>query len=128
MNRNSRLLRALKLALFGALFVLLAGVVTQSLWNWLVPALFRGPHISLLQTFGLLLLSRILFGGFRGGGGWASAGARWRRAWQQRVAGRLDSLSPEQQAQFRAQMRRRCGMGWKREAAAETVGTEERAA
>lgn len=115
MNRNFWLLRSLRFAFFGALFVALAGFVTMSLWNWLMPALFHGPAISLGQTFGLLLLSRLLFGGFRGGGR-AGAWARQRRAWQQRMAGRLDSLSPEQQEQFRQQMRSRCSMGWNKAA------------
>ena len=116
MNRKFWLLRGLRFFLLGALFVVLATLLTMSLWNWLVPALFHGPVISLGQTLGLLLLSRILFGSFRGGagpGGWA----RRRRAWQQRMAGRLDSLSPEQQEQFRQQMRSRCSMGWSQQAA-----------
>ncbi len=117
MNRTSWLLRGLKFALFGALFAIVAGIVTRSLWNWLVPELFHGPEISLLQTYGLLLLSRILFGGFRGGGQ-AGAGARWRRAWQQRMAGRMDSLSPEQQEKFRQQMQHRCSMGWRQQGVA----------
>ena len=117
MDRKYRLLRGLKFALFAALFAALAGFVTMSLWNWLVPAIFHGPSISLAQTFGLLLLTRILFGGF-GGGRRAGAWARQRRAWQQRMAGRLDSLSPEQQAQFRAQMRSRCSAGWSQQGVA----------
>jgi hypothetical protein len=123
MNRKFWLLRGLRFALFGALFITLVAFVTMSLWNWLVPALFQGPVISLGQTFGLLLLSRILFGGFRGGR--AGAWARQRRAWQQRMAGRLESLSPEQQAQFREQMRSRCSMGWKRAAQAETQAARQ---
>ena len=118
MSRTFWLLRGLRFALFGALFVALAGFVTMSLWNWLVPELFHGPLISLPQALGLLLLSRLLLGGF-GGGGRAGAWARQRRAWQQRMAGRLESLSPEQQEQFRQQMQHRCTMGWKRAAAPE---------
>ena len=48
MNRKSWRLRGLKFALFGLLFITLAGVITQSLWDWLVPTLFGGPHITLL--------------------------------------------------------------------------------
>ena len=112
MDRKFWLLRGLRFFLFAAVFIAVAGIVTQSLWNWLVPALFKGPAISLGQTYGLLLLSRILFGGFRGGqaGGWA----RRRRAWQQRMAGRLEHLSPEEREKFRQQMQQRCGMGWMR--------------
>ena len=123
MNRTFWLKKAFKFVFFAALFIAVAGFVTQSLWNWLVPGLFGLREITLAQTFGLLLLSRILFGGFRGGR--AGAWARQRRAWQQRMAGRLDSLSPEQQAQFREQMRSRCSMGWKRAAQAETQAARQ---
>ena len=122
MNRNSRLLRGLRFVLFAALFVAVIGFGTQALWNWLVPPLFGGPAISLLQTYGLLLLSRLLLGGFgRGGarGGWAR-----HRAWKRRMASRLHSLSPEEKEKFRQQMRQRCGMGWgRRPAPAETTET-----
>lgn len=37
-------------------------VPTWGLWNWLVPELFGLPEISLVQTFGLLLLASCLVG------------------------------------------------------------------
>ena len=45
-----------------AIFAAAASVPTWLLWNWLVPDLFGLPHVSLLQAFGLLLLSGFLFG------------------------------------------------------------------
>ena len=55
-----------KYAGFGVLGI--AGVfaftfVVMWLWNWLVPELFKGPVLSYWQTFGLLILSKILFSG-----------------------------------------------------------------
>ncbi|HEX8659850.1 MAG TPA: hypothetical protein VF690_20070 [Hymenobacter sp.] len=113
MDRKFWLLRCLRFALFAALFITAALLATQYLWNWLVPELFHGPSISLGQTLGLLLLSRLLFGGFRGGrpGAWA----RQRRAWQQRMASRMEDLSPEEREKFRQQMQQRCNMGWMRQ-------------
>ena len=111
MDRKFWLLRGLRFLLFAALFVAAAGFVTQALWNWLMPELFHLPAISLAQTFGLLLLSRILFG-FKPGGR-SGAWARKRREWQQRMAGRVEHLSPEAREKFRQQMQSRCGMaGW----------------
>ena len=106
MDRKFWLLRGLRFFFFAALFITVAGFATQALWNWLMPALFRLPAITLGQTYGLLLLSRILFGGFRGGrpGGWA----RKRREWKQRMAGRMENLSPEAREKFRQQMQNRC--------------------
>ena len=48
------------------LFVFVAGGIVMQLWNWLLPPLFDWPRITLLQGFGLLVLCRILFGGFGG--------------------------------------------------------------
>ena len=111
MNRQSWL-RCLRIAFFGALFIAALGFITMRLWNWLVPEIFHGPEINLLQTYGLLLLSRILFGGFRGG-----QSANWaqnRKAWRARMAGRMEDLSPEEREKLRLQMQKRCGMGWMR--------------
>jgi hypothetical protein len=47
-----------------AVFVFLVGKLVMSLWNWLLPALFGLPAITFWQGLGLLLLCRILFGGF----------------------------------------------------------------
>jgi len=45
------------------------GWVVMALWNWLIPSLFIGAkEIGYVQAMGLLLLSKILFGGFRGHG------------------------------------------------------------
>ena len=113
MDRKFWLLRGLRFFLFAALFVTTAVFFTQYLWNWLMPDLFHLPAISLAQTFGLLLLSRIFFG-FRGGrtGSWGQK----RKAWQQRMAGRVENLSPEAREKFRQQMQNRCGSSWVRQA------------
>lgn len=118
MNRSFWLLRGLKFFFFATLFVAAVGFLTMSLWNWLVPVLFNGPSISFWQTLGLLLLSRILFGGF-GRGGRGGAWARRRKMWQQRMATRMAGLSPEEQEKFRQKMRASCGPAWMRRPTAE---------
>lgn len=50
-------LRAIISIAGGALAVML-------LWNWLLPPLFSLHEISYLQAGGLLILARLLFGGF----------------------------------------------------------------
>ena len=117
MNRTFWLKKAFKFVFFAALFVAVAGFVTQSLWNWLVPSLFHGPVISFEQTLGLLVLSRILFGGFgRGRGSWAQK----RRQWKQEIAREVSNLSPEERANFRQQMQNRCAQ-WGRRAGATSM-------
>jgi hypothetical protein len=41
------------------------GWLVMLLWNWLMPVLFKFPIISYWQGFGLVVLGRLLFGGFR---------------------------------------------------------------
>jgi hypothetical protein len=41
----------------------LLGLVIMSLWNWLMPVLFKLPAIVFWQAIGLAILSRLLFGG-----------------------------------------------------------------
>ncbi len=85
-------------------FVAVLSFVVMSLWNWLVPTLFRGPQLEYWQAVGLLLLSRILFGGVRSRGGWH--GHRWReRMWRERWA----NLTPEERERLRERLEGRCG-------------------
>ena len=64
--RRNWMLRELKIAVFAPLFLVVLGFVVMSLWNWLAPAMFGGHTITFWQALGLLVLTRILFGGFRG--------------------------------------------------------------
>jgi hypothetical protein len=71
------------------------------LWNSLVPELFHGPPLQFWQALGLLLLSRILFGGLRRGG--------WHGHWRQRRwRERWESMTPEERARLREQFQGRC--------------------
>ena len=53
--------------------VAIFGFIVEHLWNWLIPAIFGWHAINFWQAVGILLLSKILFGGFRGRGGNALA-------------------------------------------------------
>ena len=65
------------LALGFLAFIAVGGLVVRELWNWLLPDLVGARTITFWQALGILALSRILFGGF-GGGGRHSGGKRWR--------------------------------------------------
>lgn len=74
--RTHGFLRVLKILLI----VLLAGTVfsfaVMWLWNWLMPVLFGLHVITFWQALGILVLSKILFSGFRGRPGWGGIGVR----------------------------------------------------
>lgn len=44
--------------------------LTMWLWNLTLPGLFGWPHLAFWQALALLVLARLLFGGFGGRGGW----------------------------------------------------------
>ena len=97
-----RIAKGLKFVVFAVLFVTVFGYVVMHLWNWLTPALFGWHVISFWQAVGLLLLSKILFGGFHGHSG-------RHKAWRQRMMERWDQMTPEEQEKFRQSMKRCCG-------------------
>ena len=69
-------------ALLLVLSIALLGWIVMRLWNWIIPTLVIGAHaIDYPRAIGLLVLCRILFGGFRGHGGCYKA-RQWRH-WQQ---------------------------------------------
>jgi len=94
-------LRGLKFVLFAALFVIVFGFVVMSLWNWLMPALFGWHLINFWQAVGILVLSKILFGGFRGHPG-------RHMYWRRRMIERWESMTPEEREKFRQGMRGHC--------------------
>ena len=55
-------------SLAGIAFTAFSGV-TMLLWNHILPGVFHIGAITIWQAAGILLLSRILFGGFKGRGG-----------------------------------------------------------
>lgn len=91
--------KGLKFVAFAALFILAVGGIVMTLWNWLIPVLFSGPIISFGQALGLLLLSKILFGGMGRGPGW---GGGWRGGqWRHKMEERWKNATPEEREQWK---------------------------
>ena len=70
--KSYSLVRLVKFPLLAILFVVMLagfGFVVMGLWNWLMPALFGLKLIGYWQAVGLIILSKLLFGGFRGSAG-----------------------------------------------------------
>jgi len=104
--RQRRLRRGLKIAMIAlplAVIVLwLVGLVVMGLWNSLTPAIFGWKAITFWQAVGLLILARLLLGGFRGRSGWSGH-------WRHRMMERWERMTPEEREKFRESMRARCG-------------------
>jgi len=99
--RKKRFIRALKFLPIAMLFIALFGLIVMSLWNWLMPALFGWKVVTFWQAIGLVILSKILFGGFRGG----PRGMHWRH----RMMERWDKMTPEERERFREGIRNTFG-------------------
>lgn len=100
--------RGIRFFAFAVLFTAASGFVTMSLWNALLPVILGVSAITFWQALGLLVLSRLLFGGFRGGG-WGGYGRMRHGYWRQRMAERMEKMSPEEREKMRQQWTERCG-------------------
>lgn len=96
MMRGPRWLKVAKVLVVVAIAVAVFGYAVMSLWNWLVPGLVGWHTLSFAQAVGVLILCRLLFGGFGRHGG------HWRHRAMQ---ARYESLSPEE----RERLRESCG-------------------
>jgi hypothetical protein len=100
--RRHRGLRVLKFVIIALLAATVFGFAVMFLWNWLMPGLFGLHTIHFWQALGLVVLSKILFGGFHGRTG---CGGRWRR----RMVDRWEEMTPEEREKFRGAMEGGCG-------------------
>jgi chromate transport protein ChrA len=99
---NYRLLKGVKIVALVIVATFVFGFVIMHLWNWLMPAIFGLPLVTFWQALGLLLLSKLFFGGFhRHHGG--------RGHWKQHMKERWENMTPEDREKFRAAMRGRRG-------------------
>ena len=79
-----------------AVFALALGGVVMFLWNAILPDTIGVKPLTYWKALGLLILAKILFGGFRGRpGSWGGPGRRqWRKKWMH--------MSDEDRQQFKS--------------------------
>lgn len=100
--------RYLLFPLFAIVAALLLGAAVMFLWNGIVPGLTGWSTLTFPKAIGILLLCRILFGGFRGHGsrcGHGPHGWEHRAEWRKKWAG----MTEEQRAELRDRWKHRCG-------------------
>ena len=85
-------------ALLAVVALVVLGGAVMFLWNAVVPVAFADARsIDYLHAVGLLILSRILFGGFRGHHPWYGRG-RWQKC---------HAMTPEERESFRERIHAR---------------------
>lgn len=94
--------KIIKVILIAIVAVAVFGYVVMALWNRLIPPIFGWHSVTFWQAVGLLVLSKILFGGFRGGPG---RGMHWRGRMKEKWA----QMSPEEREKFSRGMGARFG-------------------
>ena len=99
-GRSHCLSTCLKIGVMAIVGIAALGWLVMLLWNWLMPAAFAGAQeVSYWQALGILLLSKILFGGFHGGGH-----GRWKERHQ-----RWENMTPEEREQLKGHFNSRWG-------------------
>jgi hypothetical protein len=94
--------RGVRIAMMAIVAIPAIGFLVMSLWNWLAPAVFGARTIDFWQAWGIILLSKLLFGGFHGRPG-------YRGRWKRRMRERWERMTPEEREKFLQGMAGRCG-------------------
>ncbi len=104
--RLSKTSKFIFLPILGAGIIALLSYLVMYLWNAILPqALTIAKPIDFWQAAGLLVLCKILFGGFKGGPNKYKNGYNKRNEWKEK----MQNMSAEEREQFRAEWRNRCG-------------------
>jgi Ca2+/H+ antiporter, TMEM165/GDT1 family len=83
--------------------------IIMLLWNGILPQVITGVKaISYFQAMGILVLSKILFGGFgrSRSGGWHN-----KEKWME-VKEKFSGMTPEEREKFKAEWKTKCGGRW----------------
>ena len=101
MNNHKRK-KALLFLLFPVILFAVTGIVMW-LWNLLLPEILGVKAISFWQAMGILVLSKILFGGFRGKcGGFGNFR-------EKHMMRKMQGMTEEEQEKFREKMKEKFG-------------------
>ena len=99
--RHHPIIKGIKIILFVLVAGTVLGFVTMKLWNALLPQIFGWHSITFWQGIGLLVLSRILFGGFHRHSGHRD---QWNQRMKYRMKERWEHMTPEDREKFRKGM------------------------
>jgi len=99
-GKNFWIKRAIFIPIAIAAGVFIFGSLVMFLWNSILPVIFGISTITFWQALGILVLSKILFGGFGLGRGHNHSGHNWK--------GHHMHLNPEEREKMREEWRSRC--------------------
>mgnify|MGYP007101512992 CR=1 FL=1 len=92
------------MTLIGLSIAAILALAVMMLWNWLIPAIFAGgPEITYWQALGLMVLSKILFGGFKPHPP-PMCGTDKQNYWKEKLRKKWDNMDPEKREKIRNHM------------------------
>jgi hypothetical protein len=89
-----------------AAIAFLCGWVTMLLWNWLMPVIFNLPVITFWQSFGLIILAKLVFGGMHPHHGRGCFNHKRHGRWHRDFKSKYDSMSNEEKETFKAEWKK----------------------
>jgi hypothetical protein len=108
MNKHFWIKKIIGFTALAAAFGSLLSYVVMRLWNGILTEVVHVSPISFLQAIGILVLSKILFGGFHG---------RWgcgpRNHWKNEMKEKWHNMSPEEREKLKEDWRNKCRT-WRR--------------
>ena len=107
--KRFRIRKIIGFILLGIMGLFIFSAVVMLLWNNLLTSLFHWRLITLWEAMGLLVLCKLLFGGFRGGG-WGH-----HPSWRNRMNQKWMNMTPEEKEKFKQEWKNRCGRSFEEE-------------
>ena len=84
------------------LIFLAVALIVMWLWNCILPEVVGVKSINYWQAMGILVLSKILFGGFRGG-----ARKKWMDCKEEHLNKKTENFSDDEKEQFKQKLKER---------------------
>ncbi len=107
MNKKFWITKIIGFSILAIAFAALLAYVVMLLWNGVLAQVVAVSTISFYQAIGLLVLSKILFGGFPSGKNHCnhcSGGGHWKNELKEK----WHTMSPEERDQMKQEWRNRC--------------------
>ncbi len=101
----------------------LLSFVVMTLWNNILTVVLHVSAVTFWQALGILVLSKILFGGFKGRGRWGGRHTeKWRRE-REEMQEKWHTMTPEEKEKIKQDWRNRCRV-WKKPVSEQNAGAE----
>ena len=101
--------KGLMFVAFFIIAIVFFGALVMAIWNAILPAVLGVKTITFFQALGILLLSKIFFGGFNGGCGRHRGGPDWKH----KMKDKWNTMTPEEREKLKTEWKSRCGGRWK---------------